>query len=442
MARHFIAALGTTTYYDTIYYYEDFEYECAYVQESLCNLIFKNKQDGDKITILLTKEAEELNWLARKGHDDKPGLKKILEDNFSHCNLEVRSIPTGDDKEELDEIFDIVFDCIEEKDDIYFDTTNCLRHLPIFILSVLYYAKVLKGINISSIYYGAYKKGPDDKGNELSRSPIFDLTEYIHMLDWSMAAQMFIKYGNANMMHDVYNEQKLKGDIESRKELTILGDAVKSLMHFTNCILTSRGMSIDRTSVNCNKGREASIEDSYKTFKGDYQKIEENNAKTINPIKPLFKVVLDSTEQFDVKNNLDTGLATVQWCIDKGFTQQGLTALEETIKTYICFKYGYDETEEHNREDIAKRALNLRNYDKRNKVKGSKASKAENEYTEDVKKVYNDLSDKIVKLSNDVSVVRNNINHFGYNKDILSYKKLHQNLEKYFNDFKEICKNK
>ncbi|NMA80126.1 MAG: TIGR02221 family CRISPR-associated protein [Clostridiales bacterium] len=442
MARHFISALGTNYYKEAIYYYEGSEHKCRYLQEALGNIIFKDKRDDDKITVLLTKEARDKNWEIPKDKSNVRGLKETLESNFEGCIIETLDLPKGRDKDEFDDIFNRVFECIDEGDDIYFDITYCFRHLPIFILSVLYYAKVLKKTNIRSIYYGAYDMAPEAEGNELKRAPIFDLIEYIHILDWSMAAQMFIKYGNANMMHDVYNEQKLKGDIESRKELTILGDAVKSLMHFTNCILTSRGMSIDRTSVNCNKGREASIEDSYKTFKGDYQKIEENNAKTINPIKPLFKVVLDSTEQFDVKNNLDTGLATVQWCIDKGFTQQGLTALEETIKTYICFKYGYDETEAHNREYIAKRALNLRNYDKRNKVKGSKASKAENEYTEDVKKVYNDLSDKIVKLSNDVSVVRNNINHFGYNKDILSYKKLHQNLEKYFNDFKEICKNK
>lgn len=434
MARHFIAALGTTTYYDTIYYYEDFEYECAYVQESLCNLIFKNKQDGDKITILLTKEAEELNWLARKGHDDKPGLKKILEDNFSHCNLEVRSIPTGDDKEELDEIFDIVFDCIEEKDDIYFDTTNCLRHLPIFILSVLYYAKVLKGINISSIYYGAYKNGPDDKGNELSRSPIFDLTEYIHMLDWSMAAQMFIKYGNANMMNDVYNEQKAKTDNKTKRLLGPVDKVVKSLMHFTNCIQTSRGKNL------CNvRGREkASIDSAYKSFNRNYQQMNKQEVKTIRPLKSLFGKVLDSTKEFDVKTNLGTGLATVQWCIDKGFTQQGLTALEETIKTFVCLKYGLSETSNDCREKIAKRAVNLRNHNRGEKFENADISWVEEEHKKVIKEVYNGLSGEVVDLSNKVSQARNNINHFGFNQDRLSYEKLQKHLEESFDKFKVI----
>ena len=434
MARHFIAALGTTSYKDTIYYYEDFEHKSAYVQESLCNLIFQDKQDGDKITILLTKEAREENWLARKGHEDKLGLKEILENDFSHCDIEPLEIPTGDDKEELDEIFDIVFDCIEEKDEIYFDTTHCLRHLPIFILSVLYYARVLKDINISSIYYGAFQKRTEGKENELSRSPIFDLIEYIHILDWSMAAQMFIEYGNANMMNDVYNDQKAKTDNETKRMLAPVGKTVKSLMHFTNCIQTSRGKNLR----NAGGKEEASIDSAYKAFNKNYQNMSKQDQKAIKPLKPLFGKVLDSTKEFDVKTNLGTGLATVQWCIDKGFTQQGLTALEETIKTFVCLKYGLSETSKDCREKIAKRALNLRNYDKRNKVKGSKASKAENEYTEDVKKVYNGLSDEVVDISHKVSEARNNINHFGFNPNVFKYKNLQKKLEKCFEEFKVI----
>lgn len=435
MARHFIAALGKGSYKDTTYHYGNFEHKSAYVQESLCNLIYENKQPGDKITILLTDEAKEENWLARNGYEDKPGLKEILKENFSHCDIKTQYIPTGANKEELDKIFDIVFGCIEEKDDIYFDTTHCLRHLPIFILSVLYYAKVLKDIKISSIYYGAFELKTEGEGDDSSRTPIFDLIEYIHMLDWSMAAQMFIKYGNANMMNDVYNEQKAKADNDTKRLIGPVGDVVKSLMHFTNCIQTSRGKNLD----NKQKGKaKKSIYNAYKGFNNNYQEIKKQDAKVIKPLKSLFGKALDSTKEFDVTTNLGTGIATVQWCIDKGFTQQGLTALEETIKTYVCFKYSLDETTKGSREGIAKGALNLRNHNKGKKFEDADTSRVEEEHMEDVKRIYNAVSDEVVSISQKVSNARNDINHFGFKADPVKYNDLQKSLVESFNEFKEI----
>lgn len=50
--------------------------------------------------------------------------------------------------------------------------------------------------------------------------------------------------------------------------------------------------------------------------------------------------------------NTATGMAAVEWAIRKGLTQQGFTALEETIKTYLCEAYEIPAEEELTRDSI------------------------------------------------------------------------------------------
>ena len=66
------------------------------------------------------------------------------------------------------------------------------------------------------------------------------------------------------------------------------------------------------------------------------------------PLLRLFDKIEEDVKIFDRKcyvikddrkvylENTATGMAAVQWAINKSLTQQGFTALEETIKTYIC----------------------------------------------------------------------------------------------------------
>ena len=55
--------------------------------------------------------------------------------------------------------------------------------------------------------------------------------------------------------------------------------------------------------------------------------------------------------------NTATGMAAVQWAIDKNLTQQGFTALEETIKTYLCEAYEIPAGDRAERDGIVGRTL-------------------------------------------------------------------------------------
>lgn len=150
---------------------------------------------------------------------------------------------------------------------------------------------------------------------------------------------------------------------------------VKELNLFTHDLETSRGYYDAQLERKC----KASALGTYKRYKKAYTKLldidaekqegETKQASIIAPMEGLLNCIDRSIENFDVDTNLDLGMEAVRWAIEKKKTQQGFTALEETIKTFLCCHYGLNEATEEDRDWISKdicRYLNL-NYVKTKK---------------------------------------------------------------------------
>ena len=174
----------------------------------------------------------------------------------------------------------------------------------------------------------------------------------------------------------------------------------------------------------------------------------------------LLNCIDRSIENFDVDTNLDLGMEAVRWAIEKNKTQQGFTALEETIKTFLCCHYGLNEAAEEDRDWISKdicRYLNL-NYVKTKKER--KVSEDEcrrilfeqwmhdaengrfNEIESKREKVYNmflTIPEELFKLIPSIGDKRNSMNHFGYSNSYkFSSKNLEVDLSELYQKFVEI----
>lgn len=70
----------------------------------------------------------------------------------------------------------------------------------------------------------------------------------------------------------------------------------------------------------------------------------------------MMKLIEYATQKFHAFDtcqwDYEVGIEIVRWSIRYRMVQQGYTALEETIKTYICERYGLDDIVLKNREDI------------------------------------------------------------------------------------------
>lgn len=488
MGIHFITILGTSLYTNCTYEIEsaDFAYNTSFVQIAVLKYIMSTNKSCNRITVFVTEKSEERNWytreytederliLAKKQLDPKPGekkigLKDIMEKEFPDTFVERIRIREGCNKEEIDEIFESMYGAIIPDETIYFDFTHGLRNIPMQALTVIHYAKILKNIQVGGIYYGAFELGKRGEDG-LFHVNLLDMSVCSVVLDWTNAAESFIKGGSSNQLKKLYEERVKPG-----REQRFSRKALERLCDLTNCLNTSRGKAGGHP--------QNSIQKAYEYFKSNYNELrKDENRVSERPLLRIFDKIEENVKIFErnyfmVKNgrkvcleNTSIGMAAVEWAICKNLTQQGFTALEETIKTYICELYEIPAEEELVRENIAGSTVKfmaIQYYDARMKQKDlpeaerklpdkhilkqgrrkelerdSQFMKLEDHeqevYIQKIEDMIEYLPAKLVNLSSDVSKFRNTLNHFGFQKDVISYSTLQNKLHESYEKMKKI----
>jgi CRISPR-associated Csx2 family protein len=254
LSRRLFSFLGTGKY-EPCYYYlavgskkiNDNNYRC-YIQESLANLLIKINKKFDEIVIFITDEAWETNWI--KNNNDKydlPGLKDTLEGYREECTVTPVRIPSGESEQELWQIFDKMFDQIDPMDEIIFDITHSFRSIPIVATIILNYAKFVKGCDIGGIYYGAVEAlcSPNELKNmpvEDRYCPVFNLTPFVELLDWTVGIDKFISTGDVRQVALlIEKEQQRFGRLGDSTKSKFFKHLKSSLYSYINSIATCRG---------------------------------------------------------------------------------------------------------------------------------------------------------------------------------------------------------
>ncbi len=419
MAKKFLSFLGTGDYKECIYKFNNLkEEQCKsnFIQEALIKTACKDWNKDDKAIIFLTDLAREENWY------NKTITTKRLKSNLENTHIEVNSvsIPDGKTEEEIWEIFDIVSSEIDEDDEIIFDITHSFRSIPMLALVVLNYVKVIKNAKILGIYYGAW-----EAKDENDIAPIFDLTPMDEILEWSQAVNTFLRYGNSGHLKDLSFEvlrPRLPFDQWARDTRTL----IDKLDDFTMGVYTCRGLIVEGK-----KASKKSISVASKEVKDSIKRLKEHKEeRQLKPLIPLISSIENSVERFSDEDNLKSGIATVEWAIENKLIQQAYTALDETIKTYVCVKYDLNPTNNDHRENIAQTAL---------KVMGSrrpeKEWKIKKEYEEQVKDIAYSLDEDLIILSQKITEKRNDINHFGFKEDVSASDSFSKQIKECYEDF-------
>lgn len=476
MSRVFLSILGTGNYEECTYTYGGQSKRTRFVQEAILDIYAKNGFNFDKIIVFTTEKSQKTNWedkeserllsiksTIKRGCDEetfnrieeilrgqavwegglkelesaKPGLRSILESKY-HEIAESRRVPDGKSEEEIWDIFRAIDEVIGQNDEIVFDITHSFRSIPMLALTVLNYAKVLKNIKVKGVHYGAY----DFDGAE--EYPIVDLTNYDEILSWSFAANAFMKYGSSKEIVSVYEEFDYK---EERLRL-----AIEAINDFTNCIKAGRGkilkndanIKIKETDFYSLKSK-SSTDAAYRSTIHRLESLKAGNLEKVRPLLPLFEKIRAEIEGFDYGNDYELGMKMVEWCIENEMTQQGLTALDETIKTYICIKSKLDlndiDIRFHTLKEVMngisrgesrasiEEAIKEKNRQKR-RNKASNINKA-------AKAILDYLPDELAKLSIKATRKRNDMNHFGFTRETEDYGSLHSELVELYEEMKK-----
>ncbi len=430
MAVKLFSFLGTSPYESCNYFLENNnqifkDVDRCYVQEALLNILISTGIQIDEVTIFLTDDARKENWEGNKKYDNRPGLKGTLGKYKDKIKINSVDIPTGKSEEELWTIFEKVLANIDQNDEIVFDITHSFRSIPMLAIIILNYAKFVKGCHLKGIYYGAVETlgRPRELSNiaiENRNAPIFNLTPFVNLLDWTIAIDRFINTGDSRPISKLTREDAkaigIRGDIENKK---LFDDLEKQLNNFTEVVSTCRGQQLSSTTINLKN----SITDILKNKSNSY----------VKPLDPLLKILQKRFRSFN-NNEYNNILETSKWCLEHNLIQQGLTILQEEIITYICDIFELDRLTYADNRKLITQAVEVKNKPYEKWHFSAKENKAI------INKMISSeiFSDDFCELMKNISNLRNDINHSGWNDSPCKPKKFKTNLEEYILKAKKI----
>ncbi len=442
MARRvFLSVLGTGFYEPCSYENGDFvSAKTRFIQLATIEYLnIKEWTANDAVIILLTEEARKTNW-EKQTNDKRQNHKKDEEEYFtlkqliSEAGLPMQAtpvdIPVGKDEKEMWDIFQKLFDNIQEDDELYIDLTHSFRYIPMMMMVFSNYAKFLKGVKVKSVTYGNFEVF---KSKQSETGLIVDITSLSQLQDWTAGADEFLSSGRVDKLRGNYIPQLDKRNRDSGYKDKVVHQQKNLLNHLdtvVNDFITCRGKSIV-------EGK------NMKILQSDIQ--EAMNTEMPEPFRPLLKKISDSFASFSSSRDVLNGIKAARWCFDHQLYQQCTTLLRETIDTYICEESGavYTNLKARNRVNAAYYFFN-------NKRKGNNVADDEHavqydgENNDGTKEMELAIADKMKQLDfwNQIDMdileslvtTRNDFNHCGMLDDSMKdSKKIIDKIGRYLN---------
>ena len=178
--KRFLSFLGAGNYQPCQYRFGDSTSpEVAYVQTAI-NLAAEPR--CDEAVVFCTAGAKEKHADALVAEFATNGLP----------SPRLVDIPDGSSEDQLWTIFRIVRDIVGDGDEIAFDVTHSFRSLPDVMTVLLRYLGVAKGVSLGQCLYGAWEA----RDKEVNVAPVFDLTPFFALDDWTHAILGFERSGD------------------------------------------------------------------------------------------------------------------------------------------------------------------------------------------------------------------------------------------------------
>ena len=402
----FISVLGTSFYEKCRYFSGDFvSEETSFIQHAALQFHIANEWSAEsKAFILLTEKAKTANWSLPTGHrynnnlkEEIPykGLEEVLTDMHLPFSIEPIAIPDGKNEGEMWQIFEKVFNLLEEGDELYFDLTHSFRYLPMLMLVLCNYTKFLKKATICSITYGNFE-ARDEISNE---APIVDLLPLSSLQDWTFATADFLKNGYADRLIGL-SQKGLAPLLRSGDEnVNKIKKLIKHLESFTTEMRICRGMDVIGSQ-------------SAENIRADINGL---HTVVIPQLEPVLQELSKSIEPFSASGNVLNMFKAAQWCFNNQLYQQSTTFLEEGIISYFCKKYGIKLDNRKKRELITS-AFNII----ASRIPEEEWRVSNPDWIGHLRKIVDDIKEhhgNLINSFNSIVAIRNDYNHCGMREE-------------------------
>lgn len=409
MALKMLTFLGTNLYKECTYSFDNQSCSSPFVQIALAHIL---KPEIVCVFVTTGEGGSRIrNWegkqvMFKDGAQTPSSINglEVLSAQVAKTRFQAVDIPDGGSMEELWEIFDHLLESVDDGDEIIFDVTHSFRSLPIMALAGIQYVRTLKNITLRGIYYGAYEA----RNQQSNTAPIFDLTAFVTLMDWSQAVNAFTVTGNIEGMKNLLQAEatpRCRASCGQDPEGCLLRDLGKGLDAFIQDLATCRGRHIYDTNHSGNLA--TLIEDL-------------RQCTSLAALKPLLDLLEGKIRSLEVTGSecmtiIRRGFEAVRWCMAHGQIQQAYTFLQENIITYVCLIRGRHYLDREIRRQCSDALLCA------SQKKGT-ISEAEREWV-------CDLHEEVISVFDTLSKRRNDINHCGITEPGTN-DKLHRDLDR------------
>ncbi len=303
-----ISFLGPTKYSPTTYCYEGKEKETSYFVEALAHFF----PDLERIFILVTQTTlsseEPGNW------DE---VQRRLGDR-----VEQVVIPDGHSSDDLWVIFTRLTNVVQDNDTVIFDITHSFRSLPFLTFLATAYLRTARQIKLHKILYGAFEA--KDKQN--NRTPVFDLTPFVTLLDWLTATNQFIYTGDAR-----YLAHLLAKEGQARHS-NILKKAGEQLQDFSLAMMLCRPLEVMEEA--------GKLENTLQKAESDLAQWAQPFGLLANRIQAEYaaRALPQPTAQETMIESLRQQLSLVHWYLENNQIIQAMTLAREWVITAVGWK--------------------------------------------------------------------------------------------------------
>ena len=428
MANTYISFLGTNNYIECFYTLNNesvTQQSVRFVQQATIQEYCSSWDESDQILILNTQEAQQKNWLDDGHNEACDGLNTCLKKLKLKAKISSITIPSGHSEAEIWEIFNILQENIRENDQLVLDITHAFRSIPLLALVVINYAKTLKNIQVTNISYGAMEAvGNFQEVNSLPveerQIPLFDLTVFYSLLEWTQAIDSFEHSGNSSRILKLAHSSlipKIKDNSDEKAEAILLKDMAVRLSNLSEDISSCRALS---------------IKEDAKKLKQSIDKVQQS--KIIPPLVPLFDKIDDFSDRL-INDECNSGIEAAKWCIEHNLIQQAYTIFQETLISWALISIGLDQDQTQNK--INRGLVNSIVSMIVHKIEKDKWDAYLQDNIEISIKLYEKLNaaHKNCIMLGQLTDLRNDINHAGYRSTPLEAKKLKSKIKKMVDNF-------
>lgn len=328
-----ITFLGLGNYETTTYRWQGKECETIFFAEALCRIVLA--APPAELLVLATKEAKAKHSVS---------FRKAIP---AEVPLKIVDIPSGRSEEELWEMFARLTSCLETGDRVVFDITHGFRHQPMLALLAASFLRVARQVTLEGIYYGAFEA----KEPVTNITPVFDLTPFLTLFEWTAATDQFLKTGDARALA----ERLRHAHHEVRRHADPASNLPVRMQSFAS--------TLDQLSQAQALARPREVQPIAKKLGDQIDEVEAEAARWARPFTLLLDRVradfapMAVPEHSPLRVELMAQLRQIDHYLERDQAMQAVTLAREWVVSVLCHDFGFEAYVISERQRV-ERALN------------------------------------------------------------------------------------